>query len=126
MDHAVVAAERDGEAWWIVTRDVSSELLDEATPLTREQNRFVLSAAAAMWEEFWDDAPAVAASQRDRLSISSLAVAERERDALDLLPKQFDAAWAPSQRPSTPTSRTRCSTCSAIPSVSRTRSSNAA
>ncbi len=93
MDHAVVAAERDGEAWWIVMRDVSSELLDEATPLTREQNRFVLSAAAAMWEEFWDDAPAVAASQRDRLSFSSLAVAERERDGLDLLPKQFDAAW---------------------------------
>jgi len=93
VDHAVVAAERDGEAWWIVTRDVSAELLDEATPLTREQNRFVLSAAASMWEEFWDDAPAVAASQRDRLSISALSVAERERDGLDLLPKQFDAAW---------------------------------
>ncbi len=23
IDHAVVAAERDGEAWWVVTRDVS-------------------------------------------------------------------------------------------------------
>jgi hypothetical protein len=93
LDHAVVAAERDGEAWWVVMRDVSADLLDDGTPLTREQNRFILGAAAGMWEEFWDDAPAVAATQRDRLAMVSFEVADRERDALDILPKQFDAAW---------------------------------
>jgi hypothetical protein len=93
VDHAVVAAEPDGDAWWVVTRDVSAELLDDATPLTREQNRFVLRAAAAMWDEFWDDPPSVAGSQRDRLAMASLEVADRECDGLDILPKQFYAAW---------------------------------
>ena len=93
VDPAVVAAEREGEAWWIVMRDVSDELLDHSTSLTRDQNRFVLRAAAGIWDEFWDDAPASAAAQRDRLAMSGLAVAERERDGLDVLPKQFDAAW---------------------------------
>ena len=57
VDPAVVAAEREGDAWWIVMRDVSDELVDDSTPLTREQNRFVLDSAALVWEEFWDDAP---------------------------------------------------------------------
>jgi Phosphotransferase enzyme family len=93
VDPAVVAAEREGKAWWIVMRDVSDDLLDHSTSLTRDQNRFVLWAAAGIWDEFWDDAPASAAAQRDRLAMSGLAVAERERDGLDVLPKQFDAAW---------------------------------
>ena len=57
LDPGTIAAEREDDAWWVVMRDVSAELLDDATPLTREQNRFVLGAAAAMWQEFWDDAP---------------------------------------------------------------------
>ena len=61
--------------------------------LTREQSRFVLGAAAAMWEEFWDEDVPHLATQADRLSISGLAVAERERDEPDILPKQFEAAW---------------------------------
>lgn len=93
VDHAVVTAERDGDAWWIVMRDASAELLDDDTPLTRDQNRFVLDAAAALWNEFWDDAPATAATQRDRLALTSLEIADRERDGLDILPKQFYAAW---------------------------------
>jgi aminoglycoside phosphotransferase (APT) family kinase protein len=93
VDAGVVATEREGDAWWIVMRDVSDELLDDSTPLTRDQNRFVLEAAAGVWEEFWDDVPACAAAQSDRLAFSGLAVAEHERDGLDVLPKQFDAAW---------------------------------
>jgi aminoglycoside phosphotransferase (APT) family kinase protein len=93
VDPATVATAREGDAWWVVMRDVSGELLDHSTPLTREQNRFVLGAAAAMWEQFWDDAPGSASTLADRLGIASLAVAERERQGLDLLPKQFDAAW---------------------------------
>jgi hypothetical protein len=93
VDPAVVAAEREGDAWWVVMRDVSADLLDHGTPITREQNRFVLGAAAAMWEEFWDDAPASAGALTDRLRMASPHVAERERDGLDVLPKQFEAAW---------------------------------
>ena len=37
VDPAVVAAEPDGDAWWVVMRDVSVELVDESTPLTRER-----------------------------------------------------------------------------------------
>jgi aminoglycoside phosphotransferase (APT) family kinase protein len=46
-----------------------------------------------MWEEFWEDAPASAGSLADRLAISGPATAERERGGLDVLPKQFEAAW---------------------------------
>jgi hypothetical protein len=93
VDPATVATAREDDAWWVVMRDASADLLDHETPLTREQSRFVLGAAAAMWEEFWDDAPAHAGALADRLGAASTAVAERERAGLDLLPKQFDAAW---------------------------------
>lgn len=93
VDPAVVAAEREGEAWWVVMRDVSAELVDGETPLTRDQNRFVMGAAAAMWDEFWEDAPAGASALVDRLAMTGPATAERERDGLDVLPKQLEAAW---------------------------------
>ncbi|MGH2715800.1 MAG: hypothetical protein ACRDM7_18305 [Thermoleophilaceae bacterium] len=93
VDPAVVAAEREGEAWWVVMRDVSAELLDGDTPLTRDQNRFVMGAAAAMWNEFWDDAPASTGALADRLAMAGPATAERERDGVDVLPKQLEAAW---------------------------------
>jgi Phosphotransferase enzyme family len=94
VDPAVVATEmEDGGAWWIVMRDVSDDLLDDSTPLSREQNRFVLESAAALWDEFWDDAPACASPLSKRLGVASLAVAEGERAGIDVLPKQFEAAW---------------------------------
>jgi aminoglycoside phosphotransferase (APT) family kinase protein len=93
VDPAVVAAEREGEAWWVVMRDVSDELLDGSSPLSREQNRFVLAAAAAMWDEFWDSDQGGLAALRDRLAMASPATAERERDDVDILPKQLEAAW---------------------------------
>jgi Phosphotransferase enzyme family len=94
VDPAVVATEREeGGAWWIVMRDVSDHLLDDSTPLTREQNRFILESAAALWHEFWDDAPGCASPLTGRLGMSALAVAKRERAGLDILPKQFEAAW---------------------------------
>jgi aminoglycoside phosphotransferase (APT) family kinase protein len=93
VDPAVIAAEREGDAWWVVMRDVSAELLDADTPLTREQNRFVMTAAADLWNEFWDDAPASAATLAARLAMAGPTTAERERDGVDVLPKQLDAAW---------------------------------
>jgi hypothetical protein len=93
LDPAVVAAERDGDAWWVVAPDVSEYLIDERTPLTREQNRLILGAAGGMWHAFWDEDVPHAASQSDRLTVGAPAVAERERDGLDILPKQLEAAW---------------------------------
>jgi hypothetical protein len=93
VDPAVVAAEPEGDAWWVVMRDVSAELLDDSTPLTREENRFVLARAAEMWAEFWDEEVPHLSSLADRLACAVPAVSERERDDVDILPKQFEAAW---------------------------------
>jgi hypothetical protein len=93
IDPAVVTAERDGEAWWIVMRDVSDLLLDGASPISREQNRLVMHAANAMWEEFWGERHDLLCDLGTRITFARPHVAELERDALDLLPKQFEAAW---------------------------------
>ena len=93
VDSAVVAAEPEGDAWWVVMRDVSDELVDESTPLTREENRLVLGRAAEMWAEFWDQEVPHLSTLADRLSFAAPAISERERDGVDILPKQFEAAW---------------------------------
>jgi aminoglycoside phosphotransferase (APT) family kinase protein len=93
VDPAVVAAEPEDDAWWVVMRDVSGELLDDSTPLTREENRFVLARAAEMWAEFWDEDVPHLSTLANRLECASPAISERERDGVDILPKQFEAAW---------------------------------
>jgi Phosphotransferase enzyme family len=93
VDPTIVAAERDGDAWWVVMRDVGDGLLDDVTPLTRDQNRFVLGCAAAMWEEFWDEPVPHLSPLGDRLAAAAPAISERERGEVDILPKQFEAAW---------------------------------
>ena len=93
VDPAVVAAEPEGEAWWVVMRDVSAELLDDSTPLTRDENRFVLTRAAEMWAEFWDEDVPHLSTLHDRLAFAVPAISEIERDGVDILPKQFEAAW---------------------------------
>jgi aminoglycoside phosphotransferase (APT) family kinase protein len=93
VDPAVVAAEPDGDAWWVVMRDVSAELVDDSTPLTREQNRFVLARAAEMWAEFWGDEVPHLSTLADRLSFAVAELSQRERNGVDILPKQFEAAW---------------------------------
>jgi hypothetical protein len=45
-DHAVVAAEPDGDGWVIVMRDVAAALLPDARILTRAESRRILAAAA--------------------------------------------------------------------------------
>ena len=93
VDHAVVAAEPEGDAWWVVMRDVSAELLDDSTPLTRDENRLVLTRAAELWGEFWGEEVPHLSTLADRLECASPAISERERDGVDILPKQFEAAW---------------------------------
>ena len=93
VDPAIVAAEPEGDAWWVVMRDVSAELLDESTPLTREENRFVLARAAEMWATFSNEDVPHLSTLPDRLAFAVPAISETERDGVDILPKQFEAAW---------------------------------
>jgi hypothetical protein len=93
IDAAVVAAEHEGDAWWVVLRDVSDRLLDADSPISRDQNRRVLRAANAMWEEFWGERYDFLCDSGARITLARPQVAELERDAVDLLPKQFEAAW---------------------------------
>ena len=93
VDPAVVAAEPEGDAWWVVMRDVSAELVDESTPLTREENRLILGRAAEMWDVFWDEEIPHLSTLANRLSFAAPAISERERAGVDILPKQFEAAW---------------------------------
>jgi hypothetical protein len=93
VDPAVVAAEPEGDAWWVVMRDVSAELLDASTPLTRDENRFILARAAEMWAEFWDEEVPHLSTLDNRLECAAPMISERERDGVDILPKQFEAAW---------------------------------
>jgi Ser/Thr protein kinase RdoA (MazF antagonist) len=74
-------------------RDVGADLVDDSTPLTREQNRFVLARAAEMWSEFWGEDVPHLSSLADRLAFAVPAISARERDGVDILPKQFEAAW---------------------------------
>ena len=93
IDHAVVAAERDGEAWWVVMRDVSATLLPDGKRLTRDEHRRVLNAANLMWEEFWGEHVRYVCSLYDCFRLFSPAIGEAEPDGLDLLPKQYAAFW---------------------------------
>ena len=93
IDPAVLAAVRDGDAWWVVMRDVSEELLDGYRTLSRQESRRILEAANLMWAQFWDERIAVLCALTDRLGIAGPRVSKRERWGLDLLPKQLHTAW---------------------------------
>jgi aminoglycoside phosphotransferase (APT) family kinase protein len=93
IDHAVVAAERDGDAWWVVMRDVSASLLPDDKRPSREEHRRILEAANLMWEEFWDEQVPHLCTLHDCFGLFSPAIAEAEHDGLDLLPKQYEVFW---------------------------------
>jgi hypothetical protein len=93
IDHAVVAAERDGDTWWVVMRDVSASLLPDGKRLTREEHRRILDAENLMWEEFWDERVPHVCPLHECFHLFSPAIAEVERDGLDLLPKQYEVFW---------------------------------
>jgi hypothetical protein len=93
IDHAMVAAARDGDAWWLVMRDVSDELLDDDSIMSREANRRLLAAVNDMWEAFWGERVEFLAPQAVRLQMTAPSLGGRERDGVDLLPKQFEVMW---------------------------------
>jgi Phosphotransferase enzyme family len=93
IDYATIAVERDGAAWWVVMRDVSTCLLPDGTRLSREMHRQVLAAVNSMWDEFWGDHIPSLCSLSDCFLLFSPAIAAAERDGLDLLPKQYETFW---------------------------------
>jgi hypothetical protein len=93
IDHALVAAARDGDAWWLVMRDVSDELLDDHSIVPREANRRLLAAVNEMWEAFWGERVEFLAPQTVRLQMAAPSLGRRECDGVDLLPKQFEVMW---------------------------------
>jgi hypothetical protein len=93
LDHAVVAAARDGDAWWLVMRDISDELLDDHSIVSRETNRSLLAALNDMWEGFWGERVEFLTRQVSRLQLAAPSVGRRERDGVDLLPKQLEVMW---------------------------------
>jgi len=96
IEHGIVAVAPDPDAGggaWVLMHDLSDHLLDDHRMLSREESRAILAAAATVHATFRGDPPAGAATLRDRLGMSGLAVAEAERAGPDLLPKQFEAAW---------------------------------
>jgi hypothetical protein len=93
LDPGIESVEPDGDAWWVVMRDLSPTFLGDERRLTRQESRRILDAVAAMHAQFAGDVPEGAAALADRLGMSSLRVAELERPSPDLLPKQLEAAW---------------------------------
>jgi hypothetical protein len=93
LDHAMVAAARDGDAWWLLMRDVSDELLDDHSIVRREANRRLLAALNAMWEAFWGERVEFLAAQAVRLQMAAPSLGKLERHGVDLLPKQFEVMW---------------------------------
>jgi Phosphotransferase enzyme family len=93
IDHAAIGAVRDGDAWWVLMRDVSERLLPDGKRLSRGESRTILRAANTMWEEFWGEQVPHVSSLVDCLGLFSPAIAAAERDGLDLLPKQYEVFW---------------------------------
>src|SRR5439155_11481705 len=87
------AAARDGDAWWLVMRDVSGELLDDHSIVPREANRRLLAAVNDMWDSFWGERVEFLAPQAVRLQMAAPSIGTHERDGVDLLPKQLEVMW---------------------------------
>ena len=93
IDPAAITAAADGDAWWIVMRDVTDELVDDHSMLERDDHRRIMAALDGMWTAFEGTTIDCLASSRSRLGLPGPPVAERERAGHDLLPNQFEAAW---------------------------------
>jgi hypothetical protein len=93
LDHGIQSVVPDGDGWWVVMRDLSATFLGDERRISREESRRILAAAAAMYREFAGESLDGATTLADRLGMASPRIAESERDAPDLLPKQLEAAW---------------------------------
>ena len=93
IDHAVLAAGREGTGTWLLMRDVSNELLPSDRRLTREESRRLLATFAAMHRAFAGERIDGACSLEDRIVLAAPATVAGEVDGVDYLPKILAVGW---------------------------------
>jgi hypothetical protein len=93
IDHAVLAAGREGTGTWLLMRDVSDELLPPDRQLTREESRRLLATFVAMHRRFAGERIDGACSLEDRIMIAAPATVAAEVDGVDYLPKILAVGW---------------------------------
>jgi aminoglycoside phosphotransferase (APT) family kinase protein len=93
IDHAVLAAGREGTGTWLLMRDVSDELLPPDRRLTREESRRLLATFAAMHRRFAGERIDGACSLEDRIMLVAPATVAGEVDGVDYLPKILAVGW---------------------------------
>lgn len=81
IDHAIVAAEPEGDGWVIVMRDVSRALFSDGRVLSRGEAYRILDAASAMHRVFWGEDVAGLCTLTDYLSVLSPSVAAAFEDS---------------------------------------------
>jgi hypothetical protein len=93
IDHAVVAAGREGTGTWLLMRDVSDDLLPPDRRLTREESRHLLATFAAMHRVFAGERIDGACSLEDRIMLVAPATVTGEVEGVDYLPKMLVVGW---------------------------------
>jgi Phosphotransferase enzyme family len=97
IDHAVVAANYDGEVGMVLLRDVTDCLLPAGRPFSAAQHVRFLDHMAAMHAEFWDwhdDVGLTPLKTRYLMFSPSVADAEAARGSSALVPKIMSEGWA--------------------------------
>ena len=61
--------------------------------MPRDANRRLLAAVNEMWETFWGERVEFLTPQAVRLQMAAPSHGRRERDGIDLLPKQLEVMW---------------------------------
>jgi hypothetical protein len=85
IDHAILAAEPDGDGWIIVMREVSDALLPRSRVLSRAENYQIFKAAAAMYETFRGEHIEGLCTLTDHYALLSPATANRQRSSSPLM-----------------------------------------
>ena len=93
IDHAIVAVERDGEAWNVFMRDVSAELVRHDERFDRAGVRRILSATKELHEAFWGAGLSGLCTLEDRYSLFSPATGRRELERGSRHGTVFTAGW---------------------------------
>ena len=93
IDHAVLAAGREGTGTWLLMRDVSDDLLPSDRRLTREESRRLLATFSAMHRRFAGERIEGACSLANRIVLAAPATVAGEVDGVDYLPKIIAVGW---------------------------------
>jgi aminoglycoside phosphotransferase (APT) family kinase protein len=93
IDHAVLGVVPEDGGWLVVMRDAAGFLVPRGHVLTRDQSRRVIGAVHALHESFaGEDLPGLA-PLADRYTVLGPALAVRERDGADGVPKLVERGW---------------------------------